>query len=192
MGRQREFHPDDALDAALTVFWSKGFEGTSYSDLSAVTGVARPGLYSVFGNKEELFFKVLDRYEALYLGFMYEALKLPDAKAVIAAILRGSADLQTGQDDPKGCLGINGAIACTEPSEPVRLELVRRRSHSQTALAERLQQAQNEGDLASNWVPEDLARYVMLMTQGMAIQAKAGASRDQLYRVADMFLAQLP
>jgi AcrR family transcriptional regulator len=192
MGRQREFHPDDALDAALTVFWSKGYEGTSYADLSAVTGVARPGLYSVFGNKEQLFLKVLDRYEAQYLGFMPEALTLPNAKAVIAAILHGSVDLQTTQENTKGCLGINGAIACTEPSERVRLELVRRRSHSQNALAVRLQQARTEGDLAPDVVPEDLARYVMMMTQGMAIQAKAGATRDELYRVADMLLAQLP
>jgi AcrR family transcriptional regulator len=192
MGRQREFHPDDALDAALTVFWSKGYEGTSYADLSAVTGVARPGLYTVFGNKEELFFKVLDRYESLYLGFMKDALKQPNAKAVIAAILRGSADLQTEQDDTKGCLGINGAIACTAPSEPVRLELVRRRSDSQNALAVRLQRAKEEGDLAPDVVPEDLARYVMMMTQGMAVQAKAGASRTELYRVADMVLAHMP
>lgn len=192
MGRQREFHPDDALDAALTMFWNKGYEGTSYADLSAATGVARPGLYAVFGNKEELFFKVLDRYEALYMGFMQDALKLPKAKAVIETILRGSIDVQTSHDSSKGCLGINGAIACTEPAEPVRQELVRRRLVTQDALTLRLQRAQDEGDLPSTWVPEDLARFVMAMTQGMAIQAKAGATAQQLNRMADMLLAQLP
>lgn len=192
MGRQREFHPDDALDAALTMFWNRGYEGTSYADLSVVTGVARPGLYAVFGNKEELFFKVLDRYEALYMGFMQEALELPKAKAVIEAILRGLIKVQTSHNSSKGCLGINGAIACTEPSEPVRLELVRRRQNTQKALALRLRRAKDDGDLPPTWDPEDLARYVMTMTQGMAIQAKAGASAKQLNRVADMFLTQLP
>ncbi|QVW26129.1 TetR/AcrR family transcriptional regulator [Pseudomonas hormoni] len=192
MGRQREFSPDDALDAALTEFWSKGYEGTSYADLSAATGVARPGLYAVFGNKEELFFKALDRYETLYMGFMGQSLALPKAKAVIGAILSGSINLQTAQETAKGCLGINGAIACTEPSEPVRLELVRRRKQSEKALAVRLQQAKDEGDLPPSVVPKDLARYVMTVTQGMAVQAKAGASKAELRRVADILLAQLP
>ncbi|BFT63537.1 TetR family transcriptional regulator [Pseudomonas moorei] len=192
MGRQREFSPEEALDAALTEFWSKGYEGTSYADLSAATGVARPGLYSVFGNKEELFFKALDRYETLYMGFMTHALTLPKAKAVIEAILVGSINLQTTQETAKGCLGINGAIACTEPSEPVRQELIRRRILSEKALAVRLQQAKDDGDLPSNVMPKDLARFVMTVTQGMAVQAKAGVSKAELRRVADMMLAQLP
>jgi AcrR family transcriptional regulator len=192
MGRQREFSPDEALDAALNEFWSKGYEGTSYADLSAATGVARPGLYAVFGNKEELFFKALDRYEALYMGFMQQALALPTAKAVIEAILVGSINLQTHHETAKGCLGINGAIACTEPSEPVRLELVRRRKLSEKALALRLQQARDEGELPSSVMPKDLARWVMTMTQGTAVQAKAGASKAELRRIVDMMLALLP
>lgn len=192
MGRQREFSPEEALDSALTEFWTKGYEGTSYADLSAATGVARPGLYAVFGNKEELFFKALDRYETLYMGFMQQALTLPKVKGVIEAILLGSINLQTAQETAKGCLGINGAIACTEPSEPVRQELIQRRKRSEKALALRLQQAKDEGDLPSNAMPKDLARFVMTVTQGMAVQAKAGASKAELRRVADILLGQMP
>lgn len=64
MGRNREFDIDQALDAALCVFWKKGYEGTSYTDLTQATGVERPALYSAFGNKEALFLRVLDRFGA--------------------------------------------------------------------------------------------------------------------------------
>lgn len=191
MGRQREFLPDDALDAALAVFWDKGYEGTSYGDLSEATGVARPGLYSVFGNKEEFFLKALDRYEKLHMGFMPQALKLNSAKDVIEAIIKGSIDLQTAREDVKGCLGINGAMAGSVDAKPVQQELIRRRFSSQNELAKRLQEFREEGGLPTHLAPEDLARYVMTMTQGMAVQAKAGTSADELRRVADMMLASL-
>ncbi|MEN3290565.1 MAG: hypothetical protein V7634_4865, partial [Bradyrhizobium sp.] len=63
MGRPREFDVEKALDAALGVFWRKGYEGASYADLTEATGVERPALYSAFGNKEALFRRVLARYD---------------------------------------------------------------------------------------------------------------------------------
>jgi AcrR family transcriptional regulator len=192
MGRHREFDPEAALDAALEVFWSKGYEGTSYGDLSEATGVARPGLYTVFGNKEALFLKATDRYEAQYLGFMTEALGEPTAKAVVTRILFGSADAQTGRKTPKGCLGVNGAMACSEASEAIRRELVSRRQKSEKALRLRLQRAKVEGDLPADADPETLARYVMTMSQGMAVQAKAGAGREQLRRLAELVVDLFP
>jgi AcrR family transcriptional regulator len=56
---------DEALGAALRVFWSKGYEGASLTDLTEAMGVTRPSLYAAFGNKEELFHKALDLYERI-------------------------------------------------------------------------------------------------------------------------------
>jgi AcrR family transcriptional regulator len=50
------------LDRALRVFWRKGYEGASLSDLTKAVGVSRPSLYAAFGDKEALFRKALDRY----------------------------------------------------------------------------------------------------------------------------------
>src|ERR1700761_6526385 len=117
MGRHREFDADKALDAALALFWRKGFEGTSYEDLCAATQVARPGLYAAFGNKQALFLRALDRYEAQVLGFMRDALDAPTARAVVEGILYGSAEMQTRIADTPGCLGTNGALACSDEAE---------------------------------------------------------------------------
>lgn len=188
MGRHREFNLDEALDAALAVFWQKGFEGASFSDLCEATGVARPGLYSAFGNKEELFRKVLDRYEDLYLGFMREAIEQPSAKAVVESIFRGTAKVLTLNPVSTGCLGVNGAVACSDECESIRVELVSRRTKGEIALRDRLKRAKSDGDLQFDMSPDDLSRYVMTVTQGMSIQAKAGATKKQLDRVGQLAL----
>src|SRR5471032_3276518 len=95
MGRQREFDVDQALDAALCVFWRKGYEGASYADLTQATGVERPGLYSAFGNKEELFRRALERYYEHYLDFFVAALEQPTSREVATYILGGTAELNT-------------------------------------------------------------------------------------------------
>src|SRR5437870_1873268 len=63
MGRPRAFDIDKALDCALLIFWRKGYEGASLSDLTEAMGINRPSLYAAFGNKENLFRESLDRYE---------------------------------------------------------------------------------------------------------------------------------
>ncbi len=124
MGRHREFDVEKALDAALCVFWRKGYEGASYADLTEATGVERPALYSAFGNKEALFRQALDRYLERYLDYFPKALQLPTAREVAAHILYGSTDLNTRHPNHTGCLGINGALAGSNEAEPVRQALI--------------------------------------------------------------------
>lgn len=192
MGRHRQFDEGEALSAALSVFWQKGYEGTSLEDLTKATGVARPGLYAAFGNKEGLFRKALDLYDAKYLRFMTEALDEPTSIKVVEHLLRGSINLHTMDTAHPGCLGLNGALACSEHSEAIRQELVRRRSATQSGLRRRLEHAQKEGDLPSAVSPATLASYVMAVSQGMAVQAKAGASKKALEGLMRLVLDMWP
>lgn len=191
MGRRREFDTEKALDAVLAVFWAKGYEGASYADLTAATGVARPGLYAAFGNKEEMFLKALDRYDALFMGFFSHALLEPSSAAVVRRFLEGSAEVQTGSCTPRG-FGINGALAGSDEGEAIRLRLVSRRGGGEQRLAERFATARDEGDLRPEADPLALARFVMAVSQGMAVQAKAGATREQLLELVDLVLAGWP
>src|SRR5207249_2480008 len=81
-GRPRTFDPNLALDRALEVFWRKGYEGASLSDLTKATGINRPSLYAAFGNKENLFRLALDRYIAGPIAYFREALAEPTAREV--------------------------------------------------------------------------------------------------------------
>ena len=191
MGRHRQFDPDDVLDTALDVFWRQGFEGTSVADLTAATGVAAPGLYAAFGNKESLFFKALDRYQARWLADVACALSKPGARTAVEEFLRRNAKALVEREHP-GCMGINGAIACSAGAESVRVELVRRREGNEALLCQRLKRAKTEGDLPPDVTPEDLARYLTTVNQGMAVHAKSGATLKELNRVIDLALKFWP
>lgn len=192
MGRHREFDVDKALDAALCVFWRKGYEGASYADLTEATGVERPALYSAFGNKEALFRRVLDRYYERYLDFIPAALQRPTARDVAAHVLHGAAELNTRYPDRTGCLGILGALAGSDESESVRQALIDARAAGEAQLRDRFEQAKTEGDLPETARPDALAGFVMAVLHGMAVQAKAGFSRDRLDAIAEQALSGWP
>ncbi|MCJ8207897.1 TetR/AcrR family transcriptional regulator [Pseudomonas sp. RGM2987] len=192
MGRQREFDVDTALDAALCVFWRKGYEGASYTDLTQATGVERPALYSAFGNKEALFRRVLERYYERYLDFFPAALEQPTSREVAAHILRGAVEATTRYPDRKGCLGVQGALAGSDDAEPIRLALIDARAAGEASLRERLEQAKADGDLPQTANCAALAAFVMAMTHGMAVQAKAGFSREILEAVVEQALSTWP
>lgn len=192
MGRPREFEIDEALDQALELFWRKGYEGTSLSDLTDAMGITRPSLYAAFGNKEELFRKALDRYDDTCMAFTRTALKEPTARKVVDKLLHGFADAQTDQVHPPGCMGVNGALACSEEAEPIKQELTGRRVAGEIALGRRLEEARAAGDLPADCAPADLARYVMTVAHGMAIQASSGACREALYAVVGMTMKAWP
>lgn len=187
MGRQRQFDPEEVLDTALDVFWRKGFEGTSVADLTAATGVAAPGLYAVFGNKEGLFLKALDRYQERYLAEVACALSKPDIRTAIEEFLRRNAAQLVARDHP-GCMGLNSVLSCSDDAESVRAELVKRRQSNEAMLCQRLKRAKTEGELPDDLSPEDAMRYLTTISQGMAVHAKAGASLKQLNRIIDLSL----
>jgi AcrR family transcriptional regulator len=192
VGRPRAFDPDEALEAALRVFWKKGYEGTALSDLTAAMGINRPSIYATFGNKEALFRKALDRYSERMTNFTAEALKLPTALAVAERLMVGTADLLSCPGNPKGCLMVQGALACGEEADPIRKELIARRATGETALRERFARAKAEGDLPAGSDAGDLARYVMAVMHGMSVQASGGATREELQGVIDLSLRAWP
>lgn len=192
MGRPRTFDVDQALDAAMCVFWRKGYEGASYTDLTEATGVERPALYSAFGNKEALFRLALDRYYERHLDYFPAALELPTSRQVAEHILRGAAELHTRYPNRTGCLGINGALAGSDDAEPIRRTLIDARANGEASLRERFEQARQEGDLPESALPAALAAYVMAVLHGMAVQAKAGVNREVLEAIVDQALSTWP
>src|SRR5581483_2250712 len=131
---RRAFDIDEALERALEVFWRKGYEGASLSDLTRAMGINRPSLYAAFGNKEELFRRALDRYAEGPAAYVKEALDEPTARAVAERLLHGSIDLMTDRGKPHGCLMVQGALACGEAADSIRQELIARRLAAESAV----------------------------------------------------------
>ena len=192
LGRPRTFDVEKALDAALRVFWRNGYEGTSLPDLTEAMGINRPSLYAAFGNKESLFRKVLDRYVEGRTAYVREALDEPTARAVVERLLRGTVDLLTDPRNPPGCLMVQSALACSDMADSVRCELASRRMAGEVAICRRFERARADGDLPADAHPADLARYVVTVIQGMAVQSAGGARRKELRRVVELALRAWP
>jgi AcrR family transcriptional regulator len=192
LGRPREFDTEKALELATSLFWRKGYAGTSLSDLTETLGITKPSLYAAFGNKEALFRLVLGRYEAKAGAYREKALEAPTASEVARQLLEGAAELHGDKANPAGCLGVHGALACGDEADMIRRELASRRSAGETAIRRRLARAKDQGDLPADASPADLARYLSVVIYGMAVQSIGGASRGELRRVAKIALRQWP
>lgn len=191
-GRPRSFDPDKALDRALQVFWRKGYEGASLTNLTRAMGINRPSLYAAFGDKKSLFLKALDRYQQGPGSFVNAALKEPTAKRVVERLLLGAAEALSDPRNPRGCLTVQGALACGDQAKAVQCHLIASREGRKAIIRKRLQQAKNAGDLSSDSNPAYLAGFVVTVLEGMAVQAVNGASRGQLRGIAETALRAWP
>jgi AcrR family transcriptional regulator len=191
-GRPREFDADDALAAALRVFWTRGYEGASLTELTDAMGITRPSLYACFGNKEALFRKALDLYETEKLAYMHTAMEAPTARGVAERLLRGALANQSNSCDPKGCLGVISSVACGAEAETIKAEVVARRASSMAALIQRFERAKADGDLPDHVEADGLAHYLIALMQGLTVQAGSGAACADLGRMVDTALMVWP
>lgn len=191
-GRPREFDRDAALERAVRVFWQRGYEGTSLADLTYALGIGRPSLYAAFGNKETLFREALDRYAEGPAGFLQRALMAPTSRAVAEGLLRGAADLHADPDNPPGCLIVHGALVGSEASEPLRRETRDRRTLLTELIRARLERDRAESDLPVGSNPAALARYIVAVMRGMAVESASGASGDDMHQIVDIAMTAWP
>ena len=190
-GRPREFDTEEALAAALRVFWSKGYEGASLTDLTEAMGITRPSLYAAFGNKEALFKQALDLYEREKLAYVGRSLTAPTAKGVVQNLLEGAIEVVTGEC--RGCMGVIASMTCSGGAEEsIREDMAARSDSSRRSMVDRMSRAIREGDFAEPTDAEAITRYLITLIQGIAVQAGQGASRDELMQVVQTTLAVWP
>ncbi|WP_345527547.1 TetR/AcrR family transcriptional regulator [Nocardioides endophyticus] len=191
-GRPRGFDAEAALERATRVFWEQGYDGASLADLTAAMGITRTSMYAAFGNKDELFRLALERYTQDGTEYAADALGRPTAREVAETFLHGAALASTRPGYPPGCLGVQGSLAAGPTARNARDALIAWRNEGVTHLRDRFQRAVDEGDLPATATPVDLARYVMTVANGIAVQAVSGASRAELERVATAAMKAWP
>jgi AcrR family transcriptional regulator len=183
MARPRVFDIDKAIETAALSFWKNGYEQTSVADLTREMGISPPSFYFAFESKDGLFRKALGHYVATYLSFVPEAFKQPTARGVAEKILYGSVDLYTNPASPRGCLIVNCSLPCSESNIEIRKEIAAGRRAGLERLRKRFQEAKVNGDLQADADPAELARFVMTLRWGLAIEAQSGPGKRHLYRV---------
>jgi AcrR family transcriptional regulator len=192
MARPREFDEDEVLHAALHLFWEKGYEGTSLSDLMAAMGLTKSSLYKAFGSKEALFWRVIERYQRDFLDFRHDALAEPTPRRIAERLLDGIAELHSGAVNPVGCLELNTALAGSKDSESIRQELLLMRERFRVRLRDRFEETMAMAPLPPGMTSDDAASLIISLIQGLAVQAKAGVSQETARRVARAAILSWP
>jgi AcrR family transcriptional regulator len=193
IGRPREFDRDAALEVAMFLFWRKGFAATSMNDLCDAMGVRSPSLYAAFGSKEALYLEAVEYYVRTQGPPVWGKLaEGATARAGIENLLIAATEsLPKSRATPAGCMAALAAVGDEWPAgiarvvKKVRLELL-------GTLRSRLENAVAKGELPASTDIDGLSRFYLSVYQGMAIQARDGATQAELRAVAGAAMAAWP
>jgi len=195
-GRPRAFDEEQALDAALAVFWRNGYQGASLAELTHAMDISKPSLYAAFGNKEQLYLSALERYREQQLIKHSERLAAePDLKSAMRAFLRSVATMLTAPELPGGCMVVTSAVACDTAALPQRVVAAIGTTVNQSAfgpLKDRLQKELQRRNLPVGTPVEQLADFFTTIMTGMAVMAKVGATQERLFDTIEHALCVLP
>ncbi|MCX4163022.1 MULTISPECIES: TetR/AcrR family transcriptional regulator [Paraburkholderia] len=192
MARPRDFEEEEVLDRAMEVFWRHGYDGASMAELTKAMELSSPSIYAAFGSKRGLFDAVLTRYRERRAGHRQHLLGDATAREVAERFLFGAIEWLVDPDEPRGCLLIQAGTAIGADNEDVPRAIVTLRGRTKELLTERLARAQQEGYLAESEDPAALARYLLMVFNGLALQAAEGMSKAELTDSAERALMSWP
>ena len=191
-GRPRQFDEDEALNSAMAVFWQRGLSATSLDDLSQAMKMNRPSIYNAFGNKEEIYRKALDRFCGQLDHGIAETLEaIPELRLGLSAFYDRAIAVYCGTNPAMGCL-----MVCTAPVEAfahpqVGEDLRQLIQRLDQAFTRRLKKAQADGELAVEVNAELTACLLQATLQTIALRARAGASKEELSKIAGYAIDRL-
>jgi AcrR family transcriptional regulator len=174
----------------MEMFWQHGFEGSSLSDLTSAMGINSPSLYGAFGSKEALYLEAVRRFSDTAAAGTFRALmEAPTLRDGLARMLYASIECSTQEGRPQGCMIALGATHCAPENERLRLELKEMRRTLQDTLRLKFKTAIEQGVLPGDADAGSLASFYAGVVQGISIQARDGASREELKAVVAHALA---
>jgi TetR/AcrR family transcriptional repressor of nem operon len=192
MARPREFDMDEVLDAALAVFWERGYEATSMADLMEATGLHKGSLYKAFRDKHDLFVQALQRY----LGKSYEQIRhmLLAAESPVQALtefLHGLTDSCHQDSTRKGCFAVNCLVELANHDGAVSELTARHFTRIEKLLCDQIARGQKNGEIRDDIPAGHLAESFSVYLSGLLARAKAPNSSRKSRRLVDGYLKML-
>lgn len=182
VGRPRGFDRDQALDAAVIVFWEKGYDGTSMRDLTEAMGINSPSLYSVFGDKHQLYLAAIDHYTESFGNSPISAFseETDIRKAIIAFLGTGITDEKGPLEHPKGCFISSCVPTSAGHVDGATEKLQRVIQGADTMFAARFETEKSLGNLPSDFPSEERARLMFDLRQGHVLRARADLPAERI------------
>lgn len=192
--RPKEFDPDEIADAAMLVFWQRGYAAASIQDLVDGTGLSRSSLYNAFDSKHGLYTWSLKRYHALTHADVALLARAAPAKVLVRQLLMAIVDSELDATERRGCLAANAALEMAG-QDPVVAQIVAQNfKRIEDALEQVLRRGQEEGDINPQKNPRALASFVLCSVQGLRVLGKGSAPderRERLLNVLEVVLESL-
>ncbi len=183
-GRPRSFDEIEALENAIRIFRSKGYDGVTIDDLVGAMGVGRPSLYSIFGDKRAIFLRAIRVYAEQYGALAAKALFSPQTvHAALAGFLRNVVENATAEGSAPGCL-----VVCVAPlvdDAEVRQFVQDVAASGAAQLERRFRDGVSAGELPSDFPASARAMQVMDLARGLTMRAQMGAPRKTLLKDAE-------
>jgi AcrR family transcriptional regulator len=190
-GRPISFDKDAALEAAMLLFWERGFEGTSMADLTQAMGLSPSSIYAAFGDKHALFSLAVKRYMESRAQYATKALEEPTLEKVVRALFDNTVAFLTTPGHPATCMTLAGAAGCSADATPARDIMTEIRKQNEVAMRKRFLQARKSGELSKAVNVDDYTRYLSSILAGLSIQAANGSTKTELKRTSQMALRHL-
>lgn len=176
----------------MDVFWRHGYEGASMAELTKAMGLNSPSIYAAFGSKRSLFDAVLNRYRERRAAHRAYLLAGATAREVAERLLFGAIEWLVDPNEPRGCLLIQAGMSTGVNNEEIPRAIINQRSKTRDLLTARLTRAQEDGDLPASADPAALTRYLLMVFNGLALQAAEGMSEAELRESAERALMAWP
>jgi len=193
-GRPAVFDRAVALQAAMKLFWERGYEGTSFDDLISAMGISASSFYNSFGSKEALYCEATQSYLQWAGQWFFAILNDPssDTKTAFARLFEATAEEFTRGDHPLGCMISLAGTHCSPGMSNIRDMMAEHRAFSESAMAERIRKGVAASDMPSRTDCDMLAAYYSAVARGLAVQARDGASRKKLSEIGRLAMRAWP
>ncbi len=191
-GRPPAFNRHQVLARAAETFWRLGYEGASIADLTEAMGITPQSLYAAFGSKADLYKEALKHYQGTVGAFTARVLaEEANTADALVRLLRESAREFCRTGRPPGCMISTATLACASENQPVADHVAGLRSATLAAFRDRIERGIAEGHLRPDTDAAALARYLGAIIQGMSVQARDGASAEELLAFAEIAGAEI-
>ncbi|MEC3951685.1 TetR family transcriptional regulator [Nocardia sp. CDC153] len=192
MARTKEFDPDTVLRRALELFWERGYEATSMSDLVEHLGIAKASIYGTFGGKRELYLKALQRYlETTDPVIMTELSQPGPVLPAVRDLVTRFITEASSPDSYLGCMVVNSAVEMARRDEAVARLVESSWAHLETTLTSALLRARAQGELSADSDPRAIARFLLVFFQGVRVLERTPGSAARLEDAARVAVSLL-
>jgi TetR/AcrR family transcriptional regulator, transcriptional repressor for nem operon len=191
MARPREFDVEKVLREAMEVFWEKGFDGTSFADVEARTGVKKASLFAAYGDKRSLFLKALAAYQEWGRAAARAALAAAPPRVAIRCWFAGAAGGAKGDCARRGCLQVNAIVELGPHDADVDALAREHTALMREMVAEAIERGQRAGEIRTDVPAATLATYLLTALHGLSIGGKAGMCAEDVDGIAGVALSAL-